>query len=80
MQTAYPKVLHVAVIVIEELVDHLKGLFDEEGRWVDVADCLYGLLKNALAEVRARRDGSAVTDLLLQDLVEEDAGLLVVSA
>lgn len=54
MQTAYPEVLHVVVIVIEELVDHLEGLLDEEGRWVDVADCLYGLLKDALAEVRAR--------------------------
>lgn len=54
MQAADPEVLHVVVIVIEEFVDHLKGLLDEEWRWVDVADCLYGLLKDALAEVRAR--------------------------
>jgi hypothetical protein len=54
MQTAYPEVLHVVVIVIEEFINHLQGLLDEEGRWVDVADCLYGLLKDALAEVRAR--------------------------
>lgn len=80
MQAANSEVLHVVVVVVEEFVDHLQGLLDEEGGGVDVADCLNGLLQDALAEVRARRQGSAVSDLLLEDLVDEDAGLLVVPA
>lgn len=51
METADTEVFHVVVVIIEEFVNNLQGLFNEEGGRVNVADCFDCLLKNAFAEV-----------------------------